>query len=190
MAKNCSASSMKTSRRGLRRWLRKNLHQKRRAGQKRVRLGNSDFTGGLHAMKNNEIPSSIDPYRSALMARVRQRNSAPERAVRQILRTLRISYGLHRKSLPGTPDITVPSRQSVILVHGCFWHRHPECPKATMPKTRKAFWGDKFERNVARDKRDASALRRLGWKVVTVWECECRQPIKLANRLARLLKAS
>jgi DNA mismatch endonuclease (patch repair protein) len=121
------------------------------------------------------------------MARVRQRHSAPEQAVRQILRSLKISYQLHRKSLPGTPDIVVPSRRCVIFVHGCFWHRHTSCSKATMPKSRISFWTDKFEKNVARDSRNARAVRKLGWKVVTVWECQCKRPERLSRRLQRLL---
>ena len=122
------------------------------------------------------------------MARVRRRNSGPELKVRSILRALGISYGLHRKSLPGTPDITVPSRECAIFVHGCFWHRHDACPKATMPKVRRTFWQEKFERNVARDARNSAAIRKLGWKVIVVWECETRYPSKLARRLARILR--
>ena len=138
-------------------------------------------------MKKSSDP--IDPQRSALMSRVRQRNSDPELKVRAILRALKIRYGLHRKSLPGTPDITVPSRECAIFVHGCFWHRHQACPKATMPKTRRTFWQEKFERNVARDARDSAAIRKLGWKAIVVWECETRYPSKLGRRLARILRA-
>src|ERR1700675_1181904 len=140
------------------------------------------------AMKKKKSPDPIDPQRSALMARVRQRNSGPELKVRAILQALKIRYGLHRKSLPGTPDITVPSREGAIFVPGCFLHRHEACPKATMPKTRRAFWQEKFERNVARDARDSAAIRKLGWKAIVVWECETRQPSKLARRLARILR--
>jgi DNA mismatch endonuclease, patch repair protein len=139
------------------------------------------------AMKKKKIPDSIDPQRSALMARVRQRHSAPEQAVRRILRSLEISYRLHRRSLPGTPDIVLPDRRYVIFVHGCFWHRHASCSKATMPKSRVSFWADKFEKNVARDRRNARAVRKLGWKVVTVWECQCKHPEKLSKRLKRFL---
>ncbi len=129
----------------------------------------------------------VDPRRSALMARVRQRNSAPELEVRRILRGLNVSFGLHRKSLPGTPDITVPKLRYAIFIHGCFWHRHENCSKATTPKTRVAFWQSKFERNVARDARNIASLRKLGWKVIVIWECECRSMDKLTRRLARCL---
>jgi DNA mismatch endonuclease (patch repair protein) len=129
----------------------------------------------------------IDPRRSALMARVRQRHSEPEQAVRRILRVLGIPFRLLSKQLPGTPDIVVPSRNCVIFVHGCFWHRHDDCPKATTPKTRVAFWSDKFARNVARDARKARQLRKLGWRLLTVWECQCRDVDKLTRRLERTL---
>jgi DNA mismatch endonuclease (patch repair protein) len=134
-------------------------------------------------------PDFIDPARSALMARVRQKHSAPELKVRRLLRDLGASYRLHPKSLPGTPDIIVAEAKCAIFVHGCFWHRHPSCPKATMPKTRVTFWRDKFEKNVARDARKARALRKLGWHVLTVWECQCRDPDKIRRRLTRILRA-
>lgn len=89
--------------------------------------------------------------------------------------------------MPGTPDIVLPDRKCAIFVHGCFWHRHASCAKATMPKTRIPFWTDKFEKNVARDRRNARAVRKLGWKVVTVWECQCKHPKKLIKRLKRCL---
>jgi DNA mismatch endonuclease (patch repair protein) len=139
-------------------------------------------------MKKRKYPEPIDPFRSALMARVRQRHSAPEQTVRRILRSLGVSYQLHKKSLPGTPDIVLPGRQCVIFVHGCFWHRHTSCPKATMPKSRISFWVDKFEKNVARDRRNTRDIRKLGWKVMTVWECQCKQPEKLSKRLERFLR--
>jgi DNA mismatch endonuclease (patch repair protein) len=132
-------------------------------------------------------PEFIDPARSALMARVRQRHTEPEREVRRILRALRIPFKLHQKSLPGTPDIVVPGRNWAIFVHGCFWHRHRACVKTTTPKTRVAFWTDKFAKNVARDARKARALRKLGWHVMTVWECECRDMDKLKRRLQRTI---
>ena len=142
----------------------------------------------LPTMEGKKGPDPIDPQRSALMARVRQRHSAPELEVRRILRILNVPYRLHRRSLPGTPDICIPSVKSVIFVHGCFWHRHPGCKKATTPKTRRAFWLDKFAHNVARDTANVSAVRKLGWRPVIVWECQCKDEEKLAARLARLLR--
>jgi DNA mismatch endonuclease (patch repair protein) len=131
---------------------------------------------------------TIDAARSALMARVRQKHSAPELAVRKALRSLGIRYSLHRKTLPGSPDICISSRRSIIFVHGCFWHRHKSCKYATTPKTRVEFWRKKFEGNVRRDARNAAALRRLGWKVFTIWECKCRDHGKLERMLLSKLK--
>jgi DNA mismatch endonuclease (patch repair protein) len=138
-------------------------------------------------MKKKKSPDPIDPQRSALMARVRQRHSAPELEVRGILRALNVPYKLHRKSLPGTPDICIPSVKGVIFVHGCFWHRHAGCKKATTPKTRRAFWLDKFTRNVARDADNLSAIRKLGWRSLVLWECQCKDTAKLTARLSRFL---
>jgi len=138
-------------------------------------------------MKKTKNPDPIDPQRSALMARVRQRHSAPELEVQRQLRRLGASYRLHSKLLPGTPDIVLPSAKCAIFVHGCFWHRHPYCAKATTPKTRAAFWTDKFAKNIARDARKTRALRKLGWSVMTIWECHCRDADKLTRRLKRML---
>jgi DNA mismatch endonuclease (patch repair protein) len=132
---------------------------------------------------------AIDPARSALMARVRQKKSAPELAVRSVLRELGITYRSHARRLPGTPDIYIPSRSRAIFVHGCFWHRHKGCIKASTPKTRRSFWTKKFNENVARDARNIVALRKLGWKVTIVWECQCKDVRRLANRLRALLLA-
>lgn len=129
----------------------------------------------------------IDPARSALMARVRQRHSAPELAVRRLLRDLGASYRLHPKHLPGTPDVIVPRNKCAIFVHGCFWHRHRSCVKASTPKTRTAFWTEKFAQNVARDAQKTRALCKLGWSVMTIWECQCRDLPKLEKRLRRRL---
>jgi DNA mismatch endonuclease, patch repair protein len=130
---------------------------------------------------------TIDPARSALMARVRQKKSAPELAVRSVLRDLGIAYRSHAKRLPGTPDIYIPSRNRAIFVHGCFWHRHKGCVKASTPKTRRTFWVKKFNDNVARDARNVAALKKLGWKVTIIWECQCKHERRLASRLRSLL---
>lgn len=110
--------------------------------------------------------------RSALMARVRSGDTAPELFVRRTLHRLGYRFRLHRKDLPGTPDIVLPSRKSVIFVHGCFWHRHKNCRDASMPKTRVEFWRDKFRENVERDRRNVQDLHDLGWRVLIIWECE------------------
>lgn len=96
-----------------------------------------------------------------------------------------VRYSLHRKSLPGRPDICVSSQKLAIFVHGCFWHRHANCRKATSPKTRNRFWNEKFLVNVARDRRKTRELRRLGWSVVVVWECQSKETDRLLSLLRK-----
>jgi DNA mismatch endonuclease (patch repair protein) len=122
------------------------------------------------------------------MARVKQRDSKPELVVRRLLHSLGYRFRLHRKDLPGTPDIVLPSRKIVILVHGCFWHRHEGCRFATTPKTRIAFWQDKFERNKKRDAEVINKLRSLGWRIITVWQCETYDLDSLTKMLKQNIK--
>lgn len=127
--------------------------------------------------------------RSSLMARIRGKDTAPERTVRSLLHRMGYRFRLHRRDLPGSPDIVLPGRRVVVFVHGCFWHRHPGCRFATTPKSRARFWRLKFERNVERDAEAAAALRRTGWKVVTVWECDIgRRADDPSGALARRLR--
>ena len=119
------------------------------------------------------------------MSRIRGKDTKPEIAVRSILHRTGYRFRLHRRDLPGNPDIVLPKYHTVILVHGCFWHRHRGCKYAYTPKSRVDFWQKKFTENVERDKRNRKALRQEGWKVVVVWECELRDPDKLVLRLAR-----
>jgi DNA mismatch endonuclease (patch repair protein) len=106
------------------------------------------------------------------MRRVKGRHTSPELVVRKALHAHGFRYRLHDKLLPGTPDLVFPRLRAVILVHGCFWHRHPGCRAASTPKTRTDFWEAKFKRNVERDHRDVEALERLGWRVLIIWECD------------------
>lgn len=129
----------------------------------------------------------LQQQRSALMARVRHENTAPELLVRRILFAAGYRYRLHRRDLAGTPDLTLPALRTVVFVHGCFWHRHRGCRASTFPKTNIRFWADKFKANQMRDARNVRQLRRLGWQCLTVWECETRRPEKLKARLFRLL---
>lgn len=127
--------------------------------------------------------------RSERMARVRSRDTRPEQAVRKLLFAMGYRYRLHVKQLPGNPDIVFPARRKIVFVHGCFWHRHKNCHLARMPKSRRTFWRDKLEGNRLRDGRVAAALRRAGWSVATVWECQLANPGRLAARLARFMEA-
>ena len=125
--------------------------------------------------------------RSALMARVRQRGTGAEVAVRRALRSGDVRFRTNSKHLPGRPDVYVPSKKVAIFVHGCFWHRHAGCYAATTPKTNIEYWRTKFAGNLERDRRKARALRQLGYRVVVVWECQTRKP-KALNRLVTRLK--
>jgi DNA mismatch endonuclease (patch repair protein) len=125
--------------------------------------------------KQDTTSPPVTPQRSALMARVKTANTAPEIAVRRWLHKAGYRFRLHRRDLPGRPDIVLPRHRLVIFVHGCFWHRHPHCRHASLPRTRTDFWEEKFARNVARDLAVQEELRHLGWRVLIVWECETRK---------------
>ena len=122
--------------------------------------------------------------RSKLMSRVRAGDTKPEIVVRRLLHSLGYRFRLHRPDLPGHPDIVLPGRRKIIFVHGCFWHRHPRCRKATTPATRRDFWALKFRQNIGRDKRQQRELRRMGWDVLVVWECETRNLERLKDRIS------
>lgn len=114
--------------------------------------------------------------RSKTMAAVRASNTKPEMRVRRALHALGYRYRLHRRDLPGTPDLTFPARKAVVFVHGCFWHGH-DCPRgARHPKTNAAYWRAKIARNRERDRRAAEALAAEGWRVFTLWECALKSP--------------
>lgn len=121
------------------------------------------------------------------MAKVRRKDTAPELIVRRTLHAMGYRYRLHRRDLPGSPDLVFPRRKKVIFVHGCFWHRHRGCSKATTPKTRLHFWNSKFEANIARDSQSLAALKDLGWKTLVLWECGTSDTDHLAKRLRRFL---
>jgi DNA mismatch endonuclease (patch repair protein) len=115
------------------------------------------------------------------MARVGSKNTKPEMLVRRALHRLGFRFRLHRRDLPGRPDIVLPKYKTAIFVHGCFWHRHPGCRRTTIPKTREAFWLSKFEANISRDRKATEALERDGWKVLVLWECEIAASSVLAD---------
>ncbi len=126
--------------------------------------------------------------RSEMMSRIRSRDTKPELIVRRIAHKLGFRFRIHRRDLPGCPDIVFPKYRAVIMVHGCFWHRHPSCRYATIPKTRKQFWENKFEDNVVRDRRSQSALSQLGWRVLVIWECETKDHEVVAARIIAHLR--
>lgn len=114
-----------------------------------------------------------------MMASIRGKDSQPELAVRRHLFRNGLRFRLHDRKLPGSPDIVLPRFKAVVLVHGCFWHRHTGCRYTTSPQTRPEFWQAKFATNVARDARQVEQLAALGWSVHVVWECEVRTPARL-----------
>lgn len=125
--------------------------------------------------------------RSWIMSRVKGRDTKPEILVRSFVHRMRFRFRVHRRDLPGNPDIVLPRHGKVIFVHGCFWHGHRGCPRSQRPTTNKKFWNKKLEGNIARDKRFRRKLHRLGWKVLVVWQCETRKPEKLLGKLERFL---
>jgi DNA mismatch endonuclease, patch repair protein len=125
--------------------------------------------------------------RSLIMAAVHSKHTKPELVVRKIVYGLGYRYGLHSKKLPGKPDLVFAGKRKAIFVHGCFWHRHRGCRYATSPKTRIEFWQSKFQGNVVRDERTTEELKRLGWSVMTIWQCELKEPEQLAERINEFL---
>jgi DNA mismatch endonuclease (patch repair protein) len=125
--------------------------------------------------------------RSEIMARVRNKDTKPEMIVRRITHGLGYRYRLHYKHLPGRPDLVFPARRKVIFVHGCFWHRHEGCDMCRTPKSHTAFWTEKFEANVSRDRANQEMLRLQGWEVLIVWECETYRSTTLPERIEEFL---
>jgi len=141
-------------------------------------------------MGGRKRPANEPPLtRSQVMARVRSSDTGPERRVRAALWAEGLRYRLNDKKLPGRPDLVFPSRRIVVFVHGCFWHRHPGCPSTRTPRTRVDFWEAKFAENTARDARVEAELRALGRRVIVVWECETRDPERLAAIAAEIKSA-
>lgn len=125
--------------------------------------------------------------RSYLMQQVKQRDTKPEKQVRSLLHRLGYRFRLHRKDLPGTPDIVLPAKNVAIFVHGCFWHGHG-CRIGKEPKSRLEYWGPKIQGNKDRDRRKSVELAEQGWRVETVWQCELNDIAALEERLKQILK--
>lgn len=127
--------------------------------------------------------------RSRLMSRIRGKNTKPEMVVRRVAHRLGYRFRLHRRDLPGSPDLVFSGRRKVVFVHGCFWHRHSGCRLAYTPKSNMDFWNRKFDANQARDKAAIEQLQALGWNVLVIWECEAKAAELVASRLRTHLEA-
>ncbi|RVA06534.1 very short patch repair endonuclease [Mesorhizobium sp. M7A.F.Ca.US.001.02.1.1] len=127
--------------------------------------------------------------RSAMMGRIKGKDTKPEMAVRKLAHAMGYRFRLHRRDLPGKPDLVFPSRNTVIFVHGCFWHRHEGCKCCYSPKSNVEFWQGKFNHNIARDERVLGELQDLGWKVAVVWECEVDDLPGLKSKLQAYLES-
>ena len=128
--------------------------------------------------------------RSWAMAQVKGQNTGPEKAVRSLLHQLGYRFRLQRSDLPGKPDIVLPKFKTVLFVHGCFWHRHPGCKRATTPASNRDYWDKKFARTVARDAKNERELAGMGWRVLVVWECELKDMDALEGKLTSFLPVS
>jgi len=127
--------------------------------------------------------------RSENMRKIRSKGMLPEMRVRSLVHRMGFRFRLHRKDLPGTPDLVFPSRRKAVFVHGCFWHQHPSsvCKIVRKPKSNLDYWLPKLDRNVQRDKEHRKNLNRMGWKVLVVWECETVDTLKLQKKIRRFL---
>ena len=128
--------------------------------------------------------------RSWNMSRIRSKDTKPEMIVRRLVHSLGYRYRLHVRKLPGCPDLVFSGRKKVIFVHGCFWHRHNCRYGRVRPQTRKKFWEKKLEGNKERDKQNRRKLRRLGWSVLTIWECQTRKPENMIDKIVEFLESS
>ena len=132
---------------------------------------------------SSEVIHKVSEQRSRNMSAIKSKNTKPEITVRKLLHSMGYRFRLHRKDLPGSPDIVLPKYKTVIFVHGCFWHRHKNCKYASTPKTRQEFWEAKFRENINRDKLNQENLSSKGWKIIIVWECEIKDKDFDLNRL-------
>jgi DNA mismatch endonuclease (patch repair protein) len=128
--------------------------------------------------------------RSRVMAAVKSKDTGPERAVRTLIFALGYRFRLHRRDLPGTPDLVFPGRKKVIFVNGCFWHFHSRCKAFRAPKSRIKYWRGKLTRNRWRDRQNQSALKKLGWSVLVIWECEVKELSVLQGRIVQFMNSA
>ncbi len=147
------------------------------------------YKEGINSVLADVTDTLTIQARSERMARVKGKNTTPELLVRSIVHGLGFRFRLHASELPGKPDIVLRKRFKAIFVHGCFWHRHRKrgCPLARLPKSRQEFWVSKLEGNRLRDLRNKRALRKLGWSVLEIWECELKDRKALTARILYFL---
>lgn len=140
-------------------------------------------------MSSRTAFTDVPEARRRTMAAIRGKHTRPEVLVRRIAHALGYRFRLHRRDLPGRPDLAFPGRSKAVMVHGCFWHQHPNpaCRAATMPRTRQEYWHPKLQANVARDARALHSLAALDWEVLVIWECELRDILAVASRLLAFL---
>ncbi len=127
--------------------------------------------------------------RSQNMAAIRSMGMKPEMAVRSLVHRLGFRFRLHRKDLPGVPDLVFPAMKKVIFVHGCFWHQHDACREGRLPKSRQDYWVPKLTRNVERDAQHTAALKKNGWRVLTLWECQVENDSRLPQTILKFLRS-
>ena len=152
----------------------------------RITIVASTFPGIMLNKPRQKFENVADVVR-ARMRCIRKTDTRPELAVRRTVHKLGYRYRLHRKDLPGTPDLAFPSLRKVILVHGCFWHQHRECQSGTIPQVRQAYWLPKLARNQARDYNTITSLTDEGWITLVVWECETKNLSALETKIVRFL---
>ncbi len=133
-------------------------------------------------MSSEEI-YKVSEQRSRNMSAIKSKNTKPEIAVRKVLHSMGFRFRLHRKDLPGSPDIVLPKYKTVIFVHGCFWHRHENCKYASTPKIRQEFWNKKFTENIKRDSEIQDKIKNLDWRSVVIWECETKNMENLREKI-------
>lgn len=149
-----------------------------------------DRKKNAHARRPRLAPGKIlvtDPRTSARLAAIRQRDTRPEVFVRSRLSAVGARYRVSNRDLPGSPDIANRKRRWAIFVHGCFWHHHTGCTRATIPKRNRQFWLDKFNANRSRDRSVVTRLRKMGFRVLSIWECETRNTVKVDKAIARFV---
>ena len=135
---------------------------------------------------SREVLHKVSEQRSRNMSAIKSKNTKPEIDVRKLLHSMGYRFRLHRKDLPGSPDIVLPKYKTVIFVHGCFWHRHQNCKYASTPKTRKEFWESKFKANVKRDKEIEEKIKNIGWQSSVIWECELKDTYGLKDKIIEI----